>query len=315
MLDELVGVIETLKARISEHRAVLQGNEAQTRLSLIDPLLQALGWDTADPAQVKPEYNLSGSYADYALLDAEGKPVAIVEAKKLGETLASHVLQMVNYANLSGVPYAGLTDGDRWELYKVFDQKPLQDRRILSVSVANTPAYQCALQLLLLWHPNMASGQPIEASEPITGTEQSAFEASAPSQAPMQSEPIEPGAAWVSLRDFIATPGTTPPKLRFPGGDVLQPSSWRGLLIEVAEWLIRDGALTQDRCPVSTNQYLDYCRINTEPKHPNGNDFPDHKALSNGLFLNQTSNNAVSESVAIMERLGKDPADVHVQVG
>ena len=43
MLDELVDVIETLKSRINEHRAVLQGNEAQTRLSLIDPLLRR--WD------------------------------------------------------------------------------------------------------------------------------------------------------------------------------------------------------------------------------------------------------------------------------
>ena len=43
MLDELVDVIETLKSRINEHRSVLQGNEAQTRLSLIDPLLRALG--------------------------------------------------------------------------------------------------------------------------------------------------------------------------------------------------------------------------------------------------------------------------------
>ena len=34
MLDELVDVIETLKSRINEHRAVLQGNEAQTRFSL-----------------------------------------------------------------------------------------------------------------------------------------------------------------------------------------------------------------------------------------------------------------------------------------
>ena len=49
MLDELVDVIETLKSRINEHRAVLQGNEAQTRLSLIDPLLRALGWDTGRP--------------------------------------------------------------------------------------------------------------------------------------------------------------------------------------------------------------------------------------------------------------------------
>ena len=62
---------------------------------------------------------MSGAWADYALLDADGKPVAIMEAKKLNEPLAAHRLQMVNYANLSGVPYAGLTDGNRWELYRV----------------------------------------------------------------------------------------------------------------------------------------------------------------------------------------------------
>ena len=52
MLDELVGTIETLKARISEHRSILQASEAQTRLSLIDPLLRALGWDTDDRCAV-----------------------------------------------------------------------------------------------------------------------------------------------------------------------------------------------------------------------------------------------------------------------
>ena len=59
MLDELVDVIETLKSRINEHRSVLQGNEAQTRLSLIDPLLRALGWDTADPALVTAGVRMS----------------------------------------------------------------------------------------------------------------------------------------------------------------------------------------------------------------------------------------------------------------
>ena len=44
MLDELVEVIEELRGRINEHRTVLQGSEAQTRSSLVDPLLRALGW-------------------------------------------------------------------------------------------------------------------------------------------------------------------------------------------------------------------------------------------------------------------------------
>ena len=55
-MTELVDVSETLKSRINEHRSVLQGNEAQTRMSLIDPTIanEELGWDTADPALVSP---------------------------------------------------------------------------------------------------------------------------------------------------------------------------------------------------------------------------------------------------------------------
>ena len=127
MLDELVDVIETLKSRINEHRAVLQGNEAQTRLSLIDPLLRALGWDTADPALVRTEFNLNNGRADYALLDTDEKPVTIIEAKRLDESLGTtdRRMQMLTYANFSNVSYAGLTDGNQWVLYKVFDQKSL----------------------------------------------------------------------------------------------------------------------------------------------------------------------------------------------
>ncbi len=173
MLDDLVREIGTLKSRMNEHREVLQGSEAQTRMSLIDPLLKVLGWDTADPALVRPEYNLRRGRADYALLGTDGKPVAIIEAKKLNESLGTedHRMQMLTYANFSDVSYAGLTDGNQWVFYKVFDQGSLEDRVVLDVSITRLSTYQCALQLLLLWQPNLASGQPMKASEPILGTE------------------------------------------------------------------------------------------------------------------------------------------------
>ena len=174
-LDDLVSVIETLKARLETHRQVLQANETRTRMALIDPLLQALGWDTADPALVLPEYDLSGNRADYALLDGTATPVAFVEAKHLGMALASHREQIVRYAVLSGVPYAGLTDGDHWELYRAFNQSPsdrssLEDRLLLNVSIADRPAHEVALKLLLIWQPNLAAGDPVEANEPVLAT-------------------------------------------------------------------------------------------------------------------------------------------------
>ena len=167
MLDKLVDIIETLQTRISSHNATLRENETRTRTALSDPLLKVLGWDTADPSLVTPEYNVAGRAADYALLQGDGKPAATIEAKKLGEPLESHRMQMLNYSNASGVQYAGLTDGNRWELYEVFKQAPLEERRILDVTIANDPVHQTALQLLLLWRPNLASGQPAAASESV----------------------------------------------------------------------------------------------------------------------------------------------------
>ena len=318
MLDELVDVIETLKSRIDKHRSDLQKDETRTRMALINPLLQVLGWDTSDPGLVTPEYSLSNGRADYALLDDQGKVIVFLEAKRLGEQLARHRSQVDDYARDIGCRYPALTDGNNWEVYDraKFDV-PSSQSHILKLSIADDPSYKCALQLLLLWRPNTVSGELIEAKEPILGTEAPTPATSTPIQTTVQNVPVPPDAGWVSLKDFVATPGTTPPKLRFPGGDELQPSNWRGLLIEVAEWLIRDGVLTQDRCPVTVGKNAAYSMVNLQPMHPNGKDFYASHSLSNGLFLapHANANNIVHKCRAIMEHLGKDPAMVHVQVG
>ena len=56
VLEELHELVEALKARIDAHSVELQKSEALTRYALIDPLLRALGWDTADPSQVLVEF-------------------------------------------------------------------------------------------------------------------------------------------------------------------------------------------------------------------------------------------------------------------
>ena len=229
-LDDLVSVIETLKARLQTHRQVLQANETRTRMALIDPLLQALGWDTTDPALVLPEYEVSGSRADYALLDGTDKPVALVEAKKLGEQLVSHRMQIVNYANLSGVPYAGLTDGNHWELYTVFDPAPIEDRLLLNMSITDRPAHEVALKLLLVWRPNLAAGQPVAANEPVLATVTGSMENQpvvepdierppAPTPEPVP-EPPPAGAGWVPLSELSLRHREATPKQQsaFPTG-------------------------------------------------------------------------------------------------
>src|SRR4030067_3356822 len=73
--------------------------EAQTRKKLIDSKLRQAGWDVNNLTQVVPEFVISVSlpeevvekpltpyaghqYSDYVLLGRDGKPLAVVEAKK-----------------------------------------------------------------------------------------------------------------------------------------------------------------------------------------------------------------------------------------
>ena len=82
LLEPLVSVIETIRQRISEHGATLRENETRTRVALIDPILQALGWDVSDPTVVTPEFPVSASRADYALLGPGGN--ALSRSKRRG---------------------------------------------------------------------------------------------------------------------------------------------------------------------------------------------------------------------------------------
>ena len=126
--DNLVRVIETLQRRIRSDRPTIRGSETRTRTALIDPLLYALGWDAANPTLVVPDYPAGDGSAAYALRKMErgAKPpaIAFIEAERLGEDLGPRRAQVLAYANIEGVRYAGLTDGDRWELYEVFKGSP-----------------------------------------------------------------------------------------------------------------------------------------------------------------------------------------------
>ena len=285
LLDELVGVIETLKERIVTHGASLRENETRTRMALIDPLLHALGWDVSDPTVVTPEYSVGASRADYALLTPTGNPSALVEAKKLDESLASHRMQMLNYANISGIPHAGLTDGNHWEMYTVFDQAPIEQRRILDVSITSTTAHEAALKLLLLWRPNLASGQPMAASEPVLVV---------PPQPdiilpkPDQDLTLDTGT-WISLADVNPSEYQNPPTaIRFSKGETRTIAKWRDVVVEVLKNLTDSGRFTVQNCPWFPKGLG--VRVNTSPFGANGQRFRSPAELAGGFYVETHGN-------------------------
>ena len=315
LLDDLVAVIETLKERIATHGPALRENETRTRMALIDPLLQALGWDTSDPSMVLPEFDVSGRKADYALLGGDGRPSATMEAKKLGEPLTSHRMQMLNYSNASGVEYAGLTDGDKWELYEVFKRGQLDERRILDVSIANTPVHEAALKLLLLWRPNLASGQPVAASEPAFSqiTHEQPFAASHSSE----PEPVLPDDVgnWISLANF--QPGKEsrrPVAIRFLSGEVRPLNRWLDILVELLEHLIIKGRFSVRNCPWVSGR--GGVKVNTTPNDGNGRAFASPKELTGGLYVETHGNrNAIiRRCLNLANSLDINPATVELRL-
>ena len=324
MLDDLVKVIETLKERIRSHGDAFRENEIRTRMALIDPLLQALGWDTADPAAVVPEFSVGSLRADYALLDPDSRPAATVEAKKLGEALHSHRTQMVTQAVEAGVTYAALSDGNVWELYEVFRQIPLRDKRILNVSVADLPAHEIALKMLLLWRPNLSSRQPVQANEPIVRPRSQAEAATqtAENTAPADEAARRPenNRGWIALQGFTPQGGANKPTaIRFPDRSERPLNFWWHLIHETANWLGETGRLTQENIPVMAGRGQTYL-INREARHLTGRRFASRRTLRIGeteVFVNTAfdKKSTVRHTRSLLKHCDENPADVFVQVG
>ena len=252
-LDNLVNVISTLQKRIVTHRELLQQRETRTRMVLIDPLLTALGWDVSDPDLVIPEYEVGESRADYALKGSGNTLTAIVEAKRLGHALDDKEWgQMLNYANRKGIPYAAVTDGNAWELYEVFRQAPLEDRRLLNLKITDRNPAHLALKLLLLWRPNLALESPVTAQKPILDIKQELKPTEILHQSACTSfsaPPVETNR--VKLSDCNPPPNTDAPKtVKFPDGTEKSLKTWKDLLVVTGEWLNATGKLAPVSKPI-----------------------------------------------------------------
>lgn len=130
-------------------------SEADTRALLIDPVLNALGWDLMDTGQVRREYNPysdgTRGRSDYVLF-IDGVPRVLVEAKKLG-----HVNEAVGDVeeDTKGKSYVGVaTDGRVW---KILDNKLTQ----FEVSIDTSGAYGRLSSRLSIGHIKQCADAPV----------------------------------------------------------------------------------------------------------------------------------------------------------
>lgn len=309
-LNDLLELIEILQRRIDQHRDRLSKNETLTRYALIDPLLRALDWDTEDPAVVVPEYEASGGRVDYVLLNSEGKPAILVEAKKLGEPLNRAAEQGIQYTLQQGFEYFVVTDGQRWDVYETHKLVPLRDKRIVSFDLGKSTAEACR-NALAIWRPAVLGGS-LQPAPVLNERSQSPVEAGAALTPP----PPPPGDGYMPLPIAIdklkSETGHRIQRVCLPDSTAVEVQFWWQVLREAIQWLARHGHLKEHMCPIG-KPGASSCEVNTKPVHPSGKAFVSPAQVGSFYFSKHASATGMLKRTAfVMQRVDMDPALIRV---
>lgn len=135
-MKNLSDTINDTIERIVEYRNDYISNEQAVRTQLIEPILNELGWKTANPRFVKPNApGEDGKIPDYTLIK-NNKTTLIVEAKNLSVDLQNKIIidQLANYCFKSGIDFGILSNGIKWLLFKTFEKNP-KDRIIWEIDL------------------------------------------------------------------------------------------------------------------------------------------------------------------------------------
>ena len=116
---------EQLEAFAARARRVCPAcvTEEQTKVSLINPYLEILGYDVRDPAVCRFEYaadiGKAGERVDYAIMRGD-QPSILIEAKAATVNLSAHTLpsQLQRYFMAVKADFAAFANGVVWQWYR-----------------------------------------------------------------------------------------------------------------------------------------------------------------------------------------------------
>ncbi|MCZ0944113.1 MAG: hypothetical protein OXJ53_13745 [Gammaproteobacteria bacterium] len=321
MLDELVRTIESLRKRIQSHGLHIGDYEKRTRVSLIDPLLSALGWDVSDPSLVEVETKTDNGWADYALLNVDRQPLVFIEAKKLKEPRPA-IEQVVGYVtkeNVNGanIRYCVCTNGDYWHLLDVRSQNPA----IMRTSISQGNVHKVALNLVGLWRPSLQDGVYAPVTEPIVETaHQDSPAAQTKRTTPQTDESAQPATLsdddWMTLDSRFEVTGRPPPtRIRLPDGTETDLSRWREVIIQAATWLYSKTALFEERWsrPFGNKYLFSADGNNPDSKKPFNSPEP---IVKGELYLETSLSNKdmLRYTKAMLDRCGYSAGSVHLKL-
>ena len=128
-----MGFTEDLK-QFAERVIPLKENistEEATKMSMIIPFFQLLGYDVFNPGEFCPEYTADvgvkkGEKVDYAIL-INGNPEILIECKWCGESLSKHGSQLFRYFGTSPAKFGILTNGLIYQFFTDLDEANKMD--------------------------------------------------------------------------------------------------------------------------------------------------------------------------------------------
>lgn len=112
--------IKSFSERVSNLKENVLTEEA-TKMSLIIPLFQMLGYDVFNPKEFCPEYTADigikkGEKVDYAIL-FDSVPSILIECKSCTESLDKHGSQLFRYFSTTPAKFGILTNGIIYKFY------------------------------------------------------------------------------------------------------------------------------------------------------------------------------------------------------
>ena len=127
--------------RLEMLKDTVQTEEA-TKMSLIVPFFQLLGYDVFNPVELCPEYTADvgikkGEKVDYAIL-IKNEPVILIEAKSANRKLDKHGSQLFRYFVTTSARFAILTNGIVYKFYTDLEETNKMDKEpFLEINLLN----------------------------------------------------------------------------------------------------------------------------------------------------------------------------------
>ncbi len=325
--------------KIKKFRTLYDRNEMATRDQLINPILRQLGWNPENPEQVQPNVSMEEGVPDYSLFK-QGKPIVFVEAKKLSADIEQReiIRQLARYSFGEGTRYGILTNGAMWMLVRSFEEgKTLSERIIWKADLESEPLTAVCRKLTTISevkiHQIETLVKRVQILDEIWESLLSNPEGIVEGLVPVVESLVNQGYSehqfdiaevedflWERVNELLSPSEDDPPKtteitsghgdirqIELPG-EAFDIRNAYEILINTANWLIKNKHLTANDCPVVIGRGKRYL-VNSEPKHRYGDDFRAPKKLFSGLWIETHYSKPASINMArrLLKKFGQSP--------